>query len=301
VDYRSVKPYIIVNPIAGSLVNRDGLLKQLRRLKPGKLRLTQRPGEAETYARDAIRAGCDYVIAAGGDGTLNEVINGIAAPHHVPGVCVGIVPLGTANDFARSIGLPASVEDNIDILRAKQTDPIDLVRVTSDRTRYFVNVSAGGFSGLVDEKLTPEIKSTWGPLAYLRSAAAALPELHAYQTSIVFDDVERLMIELYNVVVANGQFVAGGLPIARQADLRDGLLDVVLVPKRPPAKMVLLAAEMLLGNHLSSNAVIFRRAKKISVRSQPGMWFNVDGELVGNEPAIFQIVPRGLEFVISKR
>jgi diacylglycerol kinase (ATP) len=297
-----VKPYIIVNPIAGSLVNRDGLLKQLRRLKPRKLRLTQRPGEAETYARDAIRAGCDYVIAAGGDGTLNEVINGIATPRDVPGVCVGIVPLGTANDFARSMGLPASVEDNIDILRAKQTDPIDLVRVISDHnTRYFVNVSAGGFSGLVDEKLTPEIKSTWGPLAYLRSAAAALPELHAYHTTIVFDDVERLMIELYNVIIANGQFVAGGLPIARQADLRDGLLDVVLVPRRPPAKMVLLAAEMLLGNHLSSNAVIFRRAKKISVRSQPGMWFNVDGELVGNEPAIFQIVPRGLEFVISKR
>ncbi len=296
-----MKPYIIFNPIAGSIVNRSRLLKQLRRLNPRKLRLTQRAGEAETYARDAIRARCDYVIAAGGDGTLNEVINGIATPHRTRGVCVGLVPLGTANDFARSIGLPASVEDNIDILRAKQTDPIDLVRVTSDRTRYFVNVSAGGFSGLVDEKLTPEIKSTWGPLAYLRSAAAALPELHAYQTSIVFDDVERLMIELYNVVVANGQFVAGGLPIARQADLRDGLLDVVLVPKRPPAKMVLLAAEMLLGNHLSSNAVIFRRAKKISVRSQPGMWFNVDGELVGNEPAIFQIVPRGLEFVISKR
>ncbi len=295
-----MKPYIIFNPIAGSIVNRSGLLKQLRRLNPRKLRLTQRAGEAETYARDAIRAGCDYVIAAGGDGTLNEVINGIATPRRTRGVCVGLVPLGTANDFARSIGLPASVEDNIDILRAKQTDPIDLVRVTSDRTRYFVNVSAGGFSGLVDEKLTPEIKSTWGPLAYLRSAAAALPELHAYQTSIVFDDVERLMIELYNVIIANGQFVAGGLPIARQADLRDGLLDVVLVPKRPPAKMVLLAAEMLLGNHLSSNAVIFRRAKKISVRSQPGMWFNVDGELVGNEPAIFQIVARGLEFVISK-
>ena len=296
-----MKPYIIFNPIAGSIVNRSRLLKQLRRLNPRKLRLTQRAGEAETYARDAIRAGCDYVIAAGGDGTLNEVINGIATPRHVPRVCVGIVPLGTANDFARSIGLPASVEDNIDILRAKQTDPIDLVRVTSDRTRYFVNVSAGGFSGLVDEKLTPEIKSTWGPLAYLRSAAAALPELHAYQTSIVFDDVERLMIELYNVVVANGQFVAGGLPIARQADLRDGLLDVVLVPKRPPAKMVLLAAEMLLGNHLSSNAVIFRRAKKISVRSQPGMWFNVDGELVGNDPAVFQILPGALEFVISNR
>jgi len=296
-----VKPYIIVNPIAGSIVDRDGLLRQLRRLNPRKLRLTRRAGEAESYARDAIRAGSDYVIAAGGDGTLNEVINGIAPPGHMGRICVGIVPLGTANDFARTIGLPASVDDNIDILRAKQTAPIDLVRVRSDCKRYFVNVSAGGFSGLVDEKLTPEIKSTWGPLAYLRSAAAALPELRGYHTNIVFDDGERLMIELYNVIVANGQFVAGGLPIAPQADLRDGLLDVILVPRRSPAKMMLLAAEMLLGNHLSSNAVIFRRAKKISVRSRPGMWFNVDGELIGNDPAVFQILPGALEFVISNR
>jgi diacylglycerol kinase (ATP) len=296
-----VEPYIIVNPIAGSIVDRDGLLKQLRRLNPRKLRLTRRAGEAESYARDAIRAGSDYVIAAGGDGTLNEVINGIAPPGHMGRICVGIVPLGTANDFARTIGLPASVDDNIDILRAKQTAPIDLVRVRSDWKRYFVNVSAGGFSGLVDEKLTPEIKSTWGPLAYLRSAAAALPELRGYHTNIVFDDGERLMIELYNVIVANGQFVAGGLPIAPQADLRDGLLDVILVPSRSPAKMMLLAAEMLLGNHLSSNAVIFRRAKKISVRSRPGMWFNVDGELIGNDPVVFQILPGALEFVISNR
>ena len=301
IDYRSVKPYIIVNPIAGSIVDRDGLLKQLRRLNPRKLRLTRRAGEAESYARDAIRAGSDYVIAAGGDGTLNEVINGIAPPGHMGRISVGIVPLGTANDFARTIGLPASVDDNIDILRAKQTAPIDLVRVRSDCTRYFVNVSAGGFSGLVHEKLTPEIKSTWGPLAYLRSAAAALPELHAYHTNIVFDGREGLMIEVYNVIVANGQFVAGGLPIAPQADLRDGLLDVVIVPRRSPAKMMLLAAEMLLGNHLSSNAVIFRRAKKISVRSRPGMWFNVDGELIGNDPAVFQILPGALEFVISNR
>jgi diacylglycerol kinase family enzyme len=78
-----VKPYIIVNPIAGSIVDRDGLLKQLRRLNPRKLRLTRRAGEAESYARDAIRAGSDYVIAAGGDGTLNEVINGIAPPGHM--------------------------------------------------------------------------------------------------------------------------------------------------------------------------------------------------------------------------
>jgi diacylglycerol kinase (ATP) len=175
-----------------------------------------------------------------------------------------------------------------------------LVRITSGRRRYFVNVSAGGFSGVVGEKLTFEIKAAWGPLAYLRSAAAALPELQTYRTTIIFDDTEELVIDLYNVVVANGQFAGGGLPIAPQANLSDGFLDVVLVPKRPAAEMSLLAAQMLLGKHISSNAVPFRRAKRISVRSRPGMWFNADGELVGNQPAAFQIIPHALDFVVSK-
>jgi len=296
-----VKPYIIVNPIAGAIVNRDVVLKQLRRLDPRKLSLTKRAGEAETLARAACHAGCEYIIAAGGDGTLNEVINGIASPHPIRGVRMGIVPLGTANDFARSMKLPARLEDNIDILRAKQTVLVDLVRVTGKRTRYFINVSAGGFSGVVDEKLTPQIKSTWGPLAYLRSAAAALPKLRAYRANAIFDDVERWEGELYNIVIANGQFVAGGLPIAPDASVRDGLLDILLVPKRPAREMALLIAQMLLGKHLVSDAIPFRRARKISVKSRPRMWFNVDGEPFGEDPTVFQIVPRELEFVIRKR
>lgn len=296
-----MKPYIIVNPIAGAIVNPDVLLKQLRRLDPRKLSLTKRAGEAETLARAAFRAGCDYIIAAGGDGTLNEVINGIASSYPIRGVRIGIVPLGTANDFARSMKLPARVENNIDILRAKQTVLVDLVRVTGKRTRHFINVSAGGFSGAVDEKLTPQIKSTWGPLAYLRSAAAALPKLRAYHATVIFDDVERWEGELYNIVIANGKFVAGGLPIAPDASVRDGLLDVLLVPKRPAREMALLTAQMLLGKHLSSNVIPFRRTRKISVKSRPRMWFNVDGEPFGDDPAVFQILPRALESVIRKR
>jgi diacylglycerol kinase (ATP) len=296
-----MKPCIIVNPIAGSIKDLDVLLKKLRRLRPGELHLTRKPGDAETFARKAIRAGCDYVIAAGGDGTLNEVVNGIASPRREREICVGVVPLGTGNDFARSLGLPATLEENIDILRSRQTAPVDLVRVRSDLTRYFVNVSTGGFSGLVNEKLTPKIKRAWGPLAYVRSAAAALPDLHAYRTTIVLDGIERLSIDLYNVIIANGRFVAAGLPIAPNADPSDGLLDLVLIPKLPKPEMALLATEMVLGKHLSSNALIFRRAKKISVRSRPGMWFNVDGEAVGNEPAVFQVVRRALNFVVSKR
>jgi diacylglycerol kinase (ATP) len=295
-----VKPYIIVNPVSGSVGDIQLRLEQLHRLNAKEVRVTQHPGEAETLARAAIRAGSDYVIAVGGDGTLNEVINGIATSRRARQVRVGVVPLGTANDFARSIGLMGDVDVNIDTLRAKKTMTIDLVRMTSGCRRYFVNVSAGGFTGVVSEKLTSEIKAAWGPLAYLRSAAAALPELQAYRTTMIFDDTEELVIDLYNVVVANGQFAGGGIPVAPQANLSDGLLDVVLVPKRPAAEMALLAAQMLLGKHISSDAVPFRRAKKISARSRPGMCFNADGELVGNQPAVFQIIPNALDFVVNK-
>jgi diacylglycerol kinase (ATP) len=293
-----VKPYIIFNPRAGSATDRKRVLSQLTQLDPIALRVTRKAGDAEKWARAAVRTKCDYVVVAGGDGTLNGVVNGLGA--EAKNVRIGIVPLGTGNDFARTLGLPFSIEQNIDILRSAKTRRIDLVRVKSKRARYFVNVSAGGFSGMVNEKMTSKIKRRWGPLAYIRGAAAALPKLHAYHTQILLDNDEQLSAELYNVVVANGRFVAGGLPIAPNADPSDGLLEVVLIPKLCATEIALLAAEIVLGKHLSSKATIFRRAKKISVRSRPGMCFNVDGELVGNAPAVFQILPRALNFVVKR-
>ncbi len=292
-----MKPYIIFNPNAGSVGDREIAIARLQELKPTALRITRRSGDAERWARKARASKARHIVVAGGDGTLNEVVNGVGVG--AKSLRIGLVPLGTGNDFARTLGLPSSIDDNIDILRSGKARWIDIVRVTSRRNRYFVNVSAGGFSGLVNEKMTPEIKRTWGPLAYVRGAAAALPKLHAYKTEILFDDSERLSIDLYNVVVANGRFVAGGLPIAPMADPADGKLEVVLVPKLGPAEIALLAAEIILGKHLSSNATIFRQARKVAVRSRPGMWFNVDGELVGNAPTVFQIMPRALNFIVK--
>lgn len=292
-----MKPYIIFNPVAGANSTSENVIAQLKKLKPIAFRVTRRKGDAEKWARRALLSRADVIIVAGGDGTLNEVVNGLRSrKRRLP---VGIVPRGTGNDFARTLELPDTVEENIQIIRARKTRAIDLVRVTSKRSRYFVNVSAGGFSGVVDEKVTRRIKRAWGPLAYLRGAAAALPELHAYKTRIIFDDDEKLSSELYNVVVANGRFVAGGLPIAPTADPGDGLLEIVLIPKVGAAEMALLAAEIVLGKHLSANATIFRRAKKVVVRSRPGMCFNVDGELVGNAPATFQVLRHAIDFIVK--
>src|SRR5947207_1662100 len=288
---------VILNPIAGGVKDIDAIRELLRGLNPERFCVSEQAGDAEKFASDA--ADFELIVSAGGDGTLNEVVNGIAQ-----GGCnaaLGLLPLGTGNDFARTLGVPNNVGTAIEQIMAGKTRGIDLVRVTSDQVRYFINVSSGGFSGLVDEKLTPEMKRTWGPLAYLRSAAAAFPKLRGYTTRVVLDHDTPQEIDLYNVVVANGQYVAGGVPIAPEAKVADGLLDVLLIPERGPTDLALLAAQIVVGRHLSSDAVIFRRAKTIAISSRPGMWFNVDGELIGNEPATFELLPGALRCIVAAK
>ena len=291
------KTFVIVNPAAGSVKDVDELVERIRNLLDAEVCITAGPGAAIQSAKTALRKGCEMVVAAGGDGTLNEVVNGLG--EDASAIVLGLIPLGTGNDFARTLGLPTEVDEAIALLLAGHTRAIDLVRVTSDEMRYFVNVSTGGFGGLVDEKLTPEMKKTWGPLAYLRGAAAALPKLRAYRTTLFLDNAESLTLSLYDVVIANGRYVGSGTQIAPEASIDDGLLDIVLIPKRSLAELAVLAARVALGNHLSSPAIVFRRAAKITVNSRPRMWFNVDGELVGNVPAEFEVLPRALQFVVA--
>ena len=296
-DISVVRICVILNPAAGSAENTEVLRGKLERLGSCKIETTAQPGDAQKFAHRAVGDRCDLIISAGGDGTLNEVVNGIAKQNYP---CrVGILPLGTGNDFARSIGLPPKVDECLEIIARGKTKAIDLVRVTSDQVRYFVNVSAGGFSGVVDEKLTPEIKKSWGPLAYLRGAAAALPELRAYKTTIVFDDAETIAMNLYNVIVANGRYVAGGIPVAPEAIVNDGVVDVFLIPEKPATELAVLVAQVLLGKHTGSETILHRRAAKVAVNSRPGMWFNVDGELVGNEPALFEVMPSAMQFIVG--
>jgi len=289
------KTCIILNPAAGNARDLEDVVARLSRVPNGEIRISSKPGSAARFASAALRKGFDLVVAAGGDGTLNEVVNGVG--ENLGDARLGLIPLGTGNDFARTLGVPADIEAAIDLIVIGETREVDLVRVTSDEVRYFVNVSAGGFSGLVNEKLTPEMKKTWGPLAYLRGAAAALSDLRAYRTTLALDNSESLTLDLYNVVVANGRYVAGGTLIAPEASIDDGLLDIVLIPQRPAPELALLAAQVTLGTHLTSDAIVFRRAAQLTVNSKPGMWFNVDGELVGNEPARFEILPRALRFI----
>ena len=293
-----MKTCIIVNPNAGSVEDIATVEAALGALPEATVRITSQAGDAEAFAREAVEGGAELVVAAGGDGTLNEVVNGMAVDFGR--AALGLLPLGTGNDFARSIGVPADLEGALAVLAARRIEPLDVARAQIGETgRYFVNVSAGGFSGTVNEKMDPELKRAWGPLSYFRSAVEALPELSGFDSVITVNGAETLELKAYSIVVSNARFVASGIPVAPEARLDDGMLDVMIVPESTMPQIAMIVPQVLLGRHLGSELLIFRRATRLEVRSEPPMWFNVDGELVGNEPAAFEVLPRALRVVVG--
>jgi diacylglycerol kinase (ATP) len=293
---------IIVNPNAGSVAEVSELRSRLERLPETSVLLTDGAGHAQELAREAVRSGAGLVVAAGGDGTLNEVVNGLA--EGFGRVRLGLLPLGTGNDFARSINVPADLDGALSILLRGRTRRIDVGRAhLRTFTRHFINMAAGGFSGIVSEKAS-EAKDRWGPLAYLRAALGTMGDLKGFRAVVVLDGApdgpERIELETYNVVVSNGRFVAAGIPVAPHSELDDGFLDLMLVPGASIPQLAFLASQVLLGRHLESDLLLFRKARVIEIESDPPMSFNLDGEVIGDEPARFEVLPRALEVVVGE-
>lgn len=288
---------IIVNPNAGSMDEVAGLEETLGRLPDTEVCPTEHEGHAEELARQAVSDGIGLVVAAGGDGTLNEVVNGLSLDFGR--ARLGLLPLGTGNDFARSVGIPAGLEESLAVLREGRLRKVDVARATlGGKSRWFLNMSAGGFSGVVSEKAT-DAKERWGPLAYMRGALDALPELQAFATKILLNGAERLDIDTYNIVISNGRYVAAGIPVAPHAEVDDGVLEVMIAPATTIPNLAMLIPQVLLGQHLESELLLFRKATRIEIESIPPMAFNVDGELLGEQSAVFEVEPRALEMIVG--
>jgi len=291
--------FVIVNPGARG---GEGIDRQLRRRLPGAaVHRTVRPSHARVLARRAALAGYPLVVAAGGDGTLNEVLNGIDP--FLGQVRLGLLPLGTGNDFARSVGIPDDLEGALAVLEQGLVRRCDVVSFQDRRLRrLFLNVSAGGFSGEVGESLTAERKQRFGPLAYLRAAIDTIPERSDYRLTLRFDDHDEVHETAVNLVIANARYVAGGVPIAPDAMLDDGRFDVVLFRAASFASLAGLAPRVMLGRHLDDpgDRILFRRARSLEVRSVPHMPLNVDGELLGPRCGRFEVHAGALEVVVGE-
>lgn len=247
---------------------------------------------------EAINEGATNIVAAGGDGTVNTVLNAIQRLD--ADVRLGVIPLGTGNDLARTLAIPDDPESALTVAISGGEQPVDLYAVTwSGTSRYGINVAAGGFSGQVDEALSSDLKATWGPMAYLVGAAQVVPNLEGYSTHITVDEGAKQRIHALNIVVANGRTAAGGRPVAPTANPCDGLLDVVVVKHGTAAELAKVATQLVAGHYLESPLVIHQRARHIKIESEPGMWFNVDGELITNEPLSIQVMPQAQSVIVG--
>jgi diacylglycerol kinase (ATP) len=294
-----MKTRLIVNPESGSARQYEQI-QQFIKQRDITCMETAEEGDAGRFVVEAVEDGADAIGIAGGDGTVNTVVNGAIEHEEASGVRLGVIPLGTGNDFARTLGLADDPRDALALLQAGATRALDAMRLGyEDTARYGINVAAGGFSGRVDEVMNDGMKERWGPLAYILGAANALPDIEGYDIHVTYDDEEEEDVDAFNVIVANGRTAGGGKRVAPMANPQDGLLDVVVVEPCSLGQMTRIGTQLMAGNYQNNPNVHHRRVRRVHVEADLGMWFNIDGELLTRESVTFSVVPEALTFVVS--
>jgi diacylglycerol kinase (ATP) len=242
------------------------------------------------------------LIVAGGDGTVNDVVNGLGRAGFPEGVTLGILPAGTGNDLAATLCIPEEPELAEDVIRQNRERRLDVGRVRSEGIgeRFFINVATGGLGAEISDANDEELKKRWGKLSYLRASLEVAKDFDVRDLTLYLDGEER-QVKAVNIAVGNCRYTGGGWPATPKANPEDGLLDVVVIETLGVADLLELApAALAESDYLGSDGVLFVRAKEIRVETQPpGLEFNADGEIIGNEPARFSILPQALNVLVG--
>lgn len=290
---------IIANPCAGSWPGEEAFEELLAEVPGSRIVFTEEPGHAARLAREAADGGCGTVVAAGGDGTINEIVTGLAHGGH--DTALGLLPLGTGNDLARTLCVPQRLPEALDVLRADDRRRLDLIRMrcSDGMDRYGVNASVGGPASEMTSELDPAVKRTLGPLAFVGAALRLVGQLEPYRVHLTWDDHVDEDHEAVAIVVGNGRTAGGGRRTAPHANPEDGLLDVVVVRPGDALDYADIAARLLAGDYTQHPNVLVRCVRTLEVRAEPPMAFNLDGELVARTPVRFDIVPGALQVVVG--
>lgn len=256
-------------------------------------RLTFEEGDARRLARSMARRGADLIIAAGGDGTLNEVVNGVMRTSW-PGR-LGVVPLGTANDFAAGMEIPAGVGEAMEVAVAGRPFEVDVARVNQ---RYFVNVSTGGFGAAATEETPAERKKLLGPWAYVITGVKKFAELKPAKVRFVADGATAYDGETMLYAVGNAKRTGGGSLITPRAEFGDGQLDVVIVPGMTRMDFLSLLPDLRAGTHLDNPDVLYFRAETIEVESEEILSVNADGEPLRGRRFTYELADRTLTIMV---
>jgi diacylglycerol kinase (ATP) len=254
-------------------------------------------------AREAAEEwGEGLLIVVGGDGTVNEVVNGLGRAGFPEAVTLAVRPTGTGNDLAATLAIPNDPEGATEAIRRGRVRTFDVARVRSEGVgeRFFINVATGGFGAETSSLAGEELKGRWGKLAYFRASLEKARDFDVREVRVSLDGEERAL-RAVNVAVGNCRYAGGGWLAAPRANPEDGLLDLVAIEAVGLKEVLALApAALAKADYLGTEGVFFARAKKIRVETQPGgLDFTADGELIGDEPVEFEVIPHALKVTVG--
>lgn len=239
---------------------------------------------AARIARRVERAQC--IVVAGGDGTISRCIPAVLAS----GRPLGILPFGTANNLARTLGIAADLEVACDVIAAARLHRVDVGDVNG---HPFLTTASIGLSVDITEALTPEAKKRWGPFAYATAAARTVLRARRFAADITWDDGRRAS-RTVQVVVGNGRFYGNAMQVAEDATIDDQALDLYTLEVRHWWQLLALGPALRRGTHGKAALVHALRARAFTVRTRRPMTINADGELLSRTPATFTLRPAAL-------
>lgn len=284
---------LIVNPMSGARGQRwrsqdlPGMVSSW--FPEATLHLTQGEGDATQAARHAVREGFSLVVAVGGDGTVNEVVNGLVGSS----VHLGILPAGTENVLAKERHIPSSLEKAAAYLKDAPGRRADVVKVGE---RYFLCFAGIGFDALVVDKVQGEQKARLGAMAYVMTGFDQMFKYQEIQrtATVTIDSNPPLKVPFWQIICANIQTYGGGLRPAPRASMHDGLLDVVIWPRADLPGMIHQIVATATGAHLGLSDVKYLQGQKVRIETDPPSLVQVDGDLLGHTPVEFEILPQAI-------
>jgi diacylglycerol kinase (ATP) len=257
-------------------------------------------------SEDVVEAAREWrdgmLIVAGGDGTINDAVNGLGKAGFPEDVTLALLPAGTGNDLAATLDIPANPDEAEYVIRQSRVRTLDVARVRSEGVgeRFFINVASGGLGAEISDANEEELKKRWGKLSYLRASLEVARNFDVREISLALDGEER-RVRAVNIAVGNCRYAGGGWLAAPKANPEDGLLDVVVIETLGLTEVLALTpAALAKSDYLDKEGVYFARAKEVRVETQPpGLEFSADGEVIGDEPAEFTVIPSALKVIVG--
>lgn len=300
--------HIIFNPVAGAgkagkLKNQLIALLKKRLDEPFGLDETTEQGDAIRLARQAVESGARLLIAVGGDGTINEVVNGLLTSDLSSGsTCeLGILNCGSGAGFAQTLKLPASLSDQLDLICQTTARPVDIGLITftgeqgSLQQRYFVNECQVGISAAIVSRVGMQQKRFGGTLAFASATLSEAFHFKAVTMLISQDGHFQETQNLLGIVVGNGHYCAGGMQLTPKANPADGQLDLLCIGEMSLPVRLLNFGKVYSGKHVFSKHFSVNRIKAVEISATPPVRVEADGELLGQTPCEIKILPGALK------